>query len=115
MKLFRNSFNLPSWQIGGVFNNLSIHTYHSGKSHTDTDRLFLALGNKFSNNFCNTVKDILFAQIGICGYRNGLNEAVLAIYQGSFYICTKIGRDTSELQSRGHLVCRLLLEKKKKK
>src|SRR5215510_16601510 len=25
----------------------------------------------------------------------------------------KIGRDTSELQSRGHLVCRLLLEKKK--
>src|SRR5439155_24631090 len=27
----------------------------------------------------------------------------------------EIGRDTSELQSRGHLVCRLLLEKKKKK
>src|SRR5439155_17072527 len=26
----------------------------------------------------------------------------------------QIGRDTSELQSRGHLVCRLLLEKKKK-
>src|SRR5690625_6342583 len=25
----------------------------------------------------------------------------------------KIGRDTSELQSRGHLVCRLLLEKKR--
>src|SRR5439155_27127909 len=27
----------------------------------------------------------------------------------------EIGRDTSELQSRGHLVCRLLLEKKKNK
>src|SRR5690625_6019778 len=27
----------------------------------------------------------------------------------------QIGRDTSELQSRGHLVCRLLLEKKKNK
>src|SRR5207253_9228529 len=27
----------------------------------------------------------------------------------------KIGRHTSELQSRGHLVCRLLLEKKKNK
>src|SRR2546422_7791913 len=27
----------------------------------------------------------------------------------------EIGRDTSELQSRLHLVCRLLLEKKKKK
>src|SRR5439155_2766110 len=26
----------------------------------------------------------------------------------------EIGRHTSELQSRGHLVCRLLLEKKKK-
>src|SRR5690625_6376832 len=28
-------------------------------------------------------------------------------------VIMKIGRDTSELQSRGHLVCRLLLEKKK--
>src|SRR5207253_7847007 len=28
---------------------------------------------------------------------------------------SKIGKHTSELQSRGHLVCRLLLEKKKKK
>src|SRR5690625_6791502 len=27
----------------------------------------------------------------------------------------KIGRATSELQSRGHLVCRLLLEKKKRR
>src|SRR5437870_6360963 len=27
----------------------------------------------------------------------------------------EIGKHTSELQSRGHLVCRLLLEKKKKK
>src|SRR5690625_5637152 len=29
-------------------------------------------------------------------------------------LITKIGKHTSELQSRGHLVCRLLLEKKKK-
>src|SRR5690625_6448757 len=28
-------------------------------------------------------------------------------------IATQIGRATSELQSRGHLVCRLLLEQKK--
>src|SRR5689334_24572470 len=33
--------------------------------------------------------------------------------QGSFSV--EIGRDTSELQSQFHLVCRLLLEKKKKK
>src|SRR5437660_6381252 len=30
------------------------------------------------------------------------------------FIRAEIGRATSELQSRGHLVCRLLLEKKKK-
>src|SRR5690625_6347621 len=30
-------------------------------------------------------------------------------------LAEEIGRATSELQSRGHLVCRLLLEKKKKK
>src|SRR5690625_6867108 len=34
----------------------------------------------------------------------------LSDYQKYF---DEIGRDTSELQSRGHLVCRLLLEKKK--
>src|SRR5690625_6160807 len=39
LKLFRNPFNLPSGQVGGEFNNLSIHTYHSRTAHTDTDRL----------------------------------------------------------------------------
>src|SRR5687768_9178506 len=32
-----------------------------------------------------------------------------------FVFAQEIGRDTSELQSRLHLVCRLLLEKKKRK
>src|SRR3989442_10584285 len=31
------------------------------------------------------------------------------------YVCTRSEEHTSELQSRPHLVCRLLLEKKKKK
>src|SRR5690625_5321277 len=49
---------------------------------------------------------------------NGAN--VQAIYEKNMIlhpqnkvIVAEIGRDTSELQSRGHLVCRLLLEKKK--
>src|SRR5690625_5823238 len=32
----------------------------------------------------------------------------------SNFFCTRSEEHTSELQSRGHLVCRLLLEKKKK-
>src|SRR5437870_10176861 len=40
----------------------------------------------------------------------GIN--LLSILPGKY---EKIGRATSELQSRGHLVCRLLLEKKKKR
>src|SRR5690625_6645660 len=32
---------------------------------------------------------------------------------GSYIICLRSEEHTSELQSRGHLVCRLLLEKKK--
>src|SRR3989449_2505239 len=39
------------------------------------------------------------------------NRAIIAIVGD---LREKIGRDTSELQSRLHLVCRLLLEKKKK-
>src|SRR5690625_7101450 len=40
LKLFRKSFNLPSGQIGGVFDNLSIHTCLSATSQTGADRLF---------------------------------------------------------------------------
>src|SRR5437870_9833735 len=39
---------------------------------------------------------------------NGLEEGLSAIVEGS----TRSEEHTSELQSRGHLVCRLLLEKK---
>src|SRR3712207_8153760 len=35
-------------------------------------------------------------------------------WQGWFHICTRSEEHTSELQSRQYLVCRLLLEKKKK-
>src|SRR5689334_19410701 len=35
-------------------------------------------------------------------------------YTSADHLTVKIGRDTSELQSQFHLVCRLLLEKKKK-
>src|SRR5207253_8109197 len=39
----------------------------------------------------------------------------LLILQGVRYVFLRSEEHTSELQSRGHLVCRLLLEKKKKK
>src|SRR3712207_8030824 len=39
--------------------------------------------------------------------------AVVSILYGAILAIGKIGRHTSELQSRQYLVCRLLLEKKK--
>src|SRR5690625_5594207 len=51
------------------------------------------------------------------GYR--LNEEALSVLIGDLHISEvtrfRSEEHTSELQSRGHLVCRLLLEKKKKK
>src|SRR5687768_17906594 len=40
-------------------------------------------------------------------------DAVLAVVHGSFVVAVRSEEHTSELQSRLHLVCRLLLEKKK--
>src|SRR5690625_7876716 len=45
---------------------------------------------------------------------SGLETAFSLLYTHLVKTNKKIGRATSELQSRGHLVCRLLLEKKKK-
>src|SRR5207253_504445 len=56
-------------------------------------------------------------------FRRKLQEALLAIWlEGQLtkeeillrYLNTRSEEHTSELQSRGHLVCRLLLEKKKR-
>src|SRR5690625_7356382 len=44
LKLFRNSFNLPSGQIGGDFNILRINPTLPGRSLTDPNRLFLPWG-----------------------------------------------------------------------
>src|SRR5690625_5523375 len=41
-------------------------------------------------------------------------ESALVQFPVASFDCGEIGKHTSELQSRGHLVCRLLLEKKKK-
>src|SRR5690625_5817864 len=53
------------------------------------------------------------APLGNTSYRNGW-----ALWRGNCRTCgshfTRSEEHTSELQSRGHLVCRLLLEKKKK-
>src|SRR5690554_7525050 len=47
------------------------------------------------------------------GLNLGMNVIVLDINQGAWKLRSE--EHTSELQSRPHLVCRLLLEKKKKK
>src|SRR5215510_15843440 len=45
----------------------------------------------------------------------GEGSALLGIQVGHLHARVRSEEHTSELQSRGHLVCRLLLEKKKKK
>src|SRR5690625_6468582 len=42
----------------------------------------------------------------------GLLNVQYALAQGILYVLERSEEHTSELQSRGHLVCRLLLEKK---
>src|SRR5690625_5749805 len=44
-----------------------------------------------------------------------LQRQELEAFVGGFFLFTRSEEHTSELQSRGHLVCRLLLEKKKTK
>src|SRR5437870_7927373 len=48
-------------------------------------------------------------------YGNGRSEEILGKALGPDWKDVRSEEHTSELQSRGHLVCRLLLEKKKKK
>src|SRR5439155_24579494 len=54
----------------------------------------------------------------IAGFRSASPPSLPAVRlrpRGATGLLAKIGRAHVELQSRGHLVCRLLLEKKKKK
>src|SRR5207253_6008014 len=49
------------------------------------------------------------------GYRFKINLPMMTSFSPGANIRPRSEEHTSELQSRGHLVCRLLLEKKKKK
>src|SRR5690625_1678576 len=53
--------------------------------------------------------EVVFAT-GMTGYQETLSDPS---YVGQIVVQTRSEEHTSELQSRGHLVCRLLLEKKK--
>src|SRR5437870_11054883 len=54
------------------------------------------------------------ASLSIAIFRPG-NRPPVTVMMAAFAPPTRSEEHTSELQSRGHLVCRLLLEKKKKK
>src|SRR5690625_731333 len=68
--------------------------------------------------FMNDIKHIKWAEIVVGIYHGNYSDSGTAWELGYAYATDKPVIDrksTSELQSRGHLVCRLLLEKKKNK
>src|SRR5690625_5933994 len=72
----------------------------------------LGLG-MFSAGFVPAFKEIAKGQ-GLVGMFETLQNPAMISMVGPTPIETRSEEHTSELQSRGHLVCRLLLEKKKK-
>src|SRR5690625_6103668 len=81
-----------------------------------------ALGIRFHSFLYNWWNDWCYARFSSCGLsvpRHLLCCCALPLrncwwYRVWYILSTRSEEHTSELQSRGHLVCRLLLEKKKK-
>src|SRR5690625_6506875 len=55
----------------------------------------------------------IYSSMRFIGVAAGPPVIALLMKQNIFWIVSRSEEHTSELQSRGHLVCRLLLEKKK--
>src|SRR5437660_9001667 len=68
--------------------------------------IYLPLGNIYTNKNKMIKKEII--------YDSNINFLKGNLHDIHFTIVIRSEEHTSELQSRGHLVCRLLLEKKKK-
>src|SRR5690625_6556237 len=74
--------------------------------------VFLPMASKLENK---TEEEVFMRQIiieGVIGVQSGQNPRILEEKLSAF-LSERSEEHTSELQSRGHLVCRLLLEKKK--
>src|SRR5690625_6671517 len=62
---------------------------------------------------CSTSKESRSRSPPNSGISSRINSGSKSLSHSSTIICFRSEEHTSELQSRGHLVCRLLLEKKK--
>src|SRR5690554_3488796 len=79
-----------------ISNDNTLHVFGTGHSHIFAEEMFYRAGGLV------TVNPIL--------------ESALMLHEGALKsTCIRSEEHTSELQSRPHLVCRLLLEKKKTK
>src|SRR5437870_6483419 len=72
----------------------------------------------FRSGLTNTVADITCGINAVCSLDSALTGLTVRLTADPLVVAsgsTRSEEHTSELQSRGHLVCRLLLEKKKNK
>src|SRR5690625_5537464 len=95
-----------SRELGGA----QIYLKREDLNHTGAHKVNNTIGQALLAKF--TGKKRVIAETG--AGQHGVATATVAARLG-LECCVRSEEHTSELQSRGHLVCRLLLEKKKKK
>src|SRR5690625_5596491 len=100
-----------AWDIAYSRNGQSSACRHGLFARLDSHHLFFFIG----------YQGIYLGNVFICQALNFILEATIIVFgnglvaQQSLGLVVRSEEHTSELQSRGHLVCRLLLEKKKNK
>src|SRR5690625_5350528 len=85
--------------------------YRKVNQYLDLHFLYKATEKYYGSEGQQSIDPVVFFKILLVGYLNNINSDRALLR----YCSDRSEEHTSELQSRGHLVCRLLLEKKKKK